>query len=167
MRSELNDLGARLSALPRFEPPAAGWPAVLAARDARESSRDARWTRALAAVVLATTAGLLLWLQSAQRALSGDELAPVPADVLAEQMRAENRQLERLLAALPEPHALRGRTAFTVAELEDRLAFLDDRLSRVAAEPHAPERAEALWRLRTDVLHTLVQVRYADAIGTH
>jgi hypothetical protein len=82
-------------------------------------------------------------------------------------MRAENERLEWILAQLPERRAMRGSTAFTVAELEDRLALLDDRLSRVTLEPNAPERVERLWRERVDVMHTLVQVRYADAIGTY
>ena len=47
---------------------------------------------------------------------------------------------------------MRGSTAFTVAELEDRLALVDDRLSRIALEPNAPERAELLWRERVGVM---------------
>jgi hypothetical protein len=82
-------------------------------------------------------------------------------------MRAENERLEFILARLPEQRAMRGSTAFTVAELEDRLALLDDRLSRIALEPNAPERVERLWRERVDVMHSLVQVRYAEAIGTY
>jgi hypothetical protein len=62
---------------------------------------------------------------------------------------------------------MRGSTAFTVAELEDRLVLLDDRLSRVALEPNAPERSEQLWRERVDVMQSLVQVRYADAVGSY
>jgi hypothetical protein len=80
-------------------------------------------------------------------------------------VRAESERLEQLLARLPERRAMRGSTAFTVAELEDRLALVDDRLSRVALEPNAPERAERLWRERVEVLNSLVQVRYADAVG--
>ncbi len=82
-------------------------------------------------------------------------------------MRAENDRLEWLLATLPERHAMRGSTAFTVAELEDRLALLDDRLSLVSLEPNAPERAERLWQERVEVMHSLVRVRYADAVGTY
>jgi hypothetical protein len=82
-------------------------------------------------------------------------------------MRAENERLERILEAPPASHAMRGSTAFTVAELEDRLALVDDRLSRVALEPNAPERAEELWRVRVGVMNSLVQVRYADAVGTY
>jgi hypothetical protein len=168
MHPELNEWGARLGALPGFEAPAAGWRGVLAARGGRESRRDALRPMALAAVVLAITAGLLFWLQAAQRDLTADALPAAAAlDVVAAAARAENERLESLLAALPERNAMRGSTAFTVVELEDRLALLDDRLSRTALEPNAPERAEALWRERVGIMHTLVQVRYADTIGTY
>ena len=168
MRAGMNDFGGRLAALPEFEAPAGGWPRVLAAHERHELRMDRRWPLALAASVLAVAAGLGFWLQSAQRALSADAGAGLPPDVLpAGDMRAENERLERILAALPERHAMRGSTAYTVAELEDRLAFLDDRLSRVNLEPNAPERVEALWRERVGVMTSLVQVRYADAIGTY
>jgi hypothetical protein len=168
MQPELNEWGARLSALPGFQPPDAGWRGVLAARGSRESRRDARWPMALAAVVLATTAGLLFWLQAAQRTLTADAIpAGTPGEAVASEVLAENARLESILAALPDRNAMRGSTAFTVAELEDRLAFLDDSLSRIAVEPSAPERVEAIWRERVGVMHTLVQVRYADTIGTY
>ena len=168
MHPDLNPWGERLGALPGYEPPAAGWRGVLAARDARDSRRDARWPVALAAAALAAAVGLGFALQSAQRALDADEGAGLPPDaLLAPDARAENERLELILAALPERNAMRGSTAFTLAELEDRLALLDDRLSRTALEPNAPERAEALWRERVGVMHTLVQVRYADTISTY
>jgi uncharacterized small protein (DUF1192 family) len=168
MHADLNDWSARLGALSQFDPPGGGWRAVLAARKAREARLDRRWPVALAAVVLALTAGLAGWLQSAQHALSGDDGAAGPADApVAAEMRAENDRLESILARLPERRAMRGRTAYTVAELEDRLALLDDRLSRLALEPNAPERAEQLWRERVGVMHSLVQVRYAEAVGTY
>ena len=168
MHADLGELSGRLAALPEFDPPAGGWQGVLAARDAREARLDRRWMLALGAVVLALTAGLAGWLQSAQRALSEGDGATAPAyAAVASEMRAENDRLESILAALPERRAVRGSTAFTVAELEDRLASLDDRLSLVSLEPNAPERAERLWRERVGVMHSLVQVRYADAVGNH
>jgi hypothetical protein len=120
---------------------------------------------AVAVAVLSATAGIAVWLQSAQRSLVAAEAAP-PV-LAAAGARAESERLEQLLARLPERRRMRGSTAFTVAELEDRLALLDDRLSRVALEPNAPERSERLWRERADVLHSLVRVRYADAAGTY
>lgn len=168
MHPGLNDWSARLTALADFEPPAAGFAGVLAARRARDSRHSLRWPVGLAAVALMAAAGLGWWLQSAERGLA---LASIPADrgvvPANDGIRAENARLEWLLATLPERHAMRGSTAFTVAEIEDRLALLDDRLSHVALEPNAPERAERLWRERVDLMNSLVQVRYADAVGTY
>ena len=134
----------------------------------RETRLDFALPVALAAIFLVTTAGLALWLQSARSALTAVPPAVAVAEAaVAADMRAENERLERILAVLPERHAMRGSTAFTVAELEDRLALVDDRLSRIALEPNAPERAERLWRERVGVMNSLVQVRYADAVGTY
>jgi hypothetical protein len=168
MHADVSEWSARLSALAEFDPPAGGWAAVLAAREAREAAISLRWPALAAAAVLALTLGLGWWLQSAQRALATIPDGDVAASALvAEGLRTRNERLEQLLAMLPEPAAMRGRTAYTVAELEDRLAVLDDRLSHVALEPNAPERAEQLWRQRVEVMDTLVQVRYADAIGNY
>lgn len=168
MHHGMNEWGRRLAALAAFDPPSDGWTAVLAARRQRESRLTMRWPAALAAVVLAAALGLGWWLQSAQRELTNAALpAPTAYALASDVIRAENERLEWMLATLPEPHALRGSTAFTLAEIEDRLAQLDDRLSRVTLEPNAPERAERLWQERIDLMNSLVQVRYADAIGTY
>ena len=168
MHSDVNEWSTQLAALAGFEPPAAGWKAVIAARAHRDARLSQRWPSILAAAVLAAVMGLGWWLQSAQRALAKAWVpAPAGAALIAADVQAENERLEWLLATLPERRAMRGSTAFTVAELEDRLAFLDDRLSRVSLEPNAPEHAEELWRERVELMHSLVQVRYADAVSTY
>ena len=168
MHAGMNEWGRRLAALAEFDPPADGWTAVLATRRQRESRLTMRWPAALAAVVLAAALGLGWWLQSAQRELATASLpAPTAYALAGADILAENERLEWMLATLPERHAMRGSTAFTLAELEDHLALLDDRLSRVTLEPNAPERAERLWRERVGLMHSLVQVRYADAIGAY
>ena len=168
MRPDLSEWSGRLSSLAEFEPPAEGWKGIVAARARRETRLDFALPVALAAIFLVTTTGLALWLQSARSALTAVPPAVAVAEAaVAAEMRAENERLERILAVLPERHAMRGSTAFTVAELEDRLALVDDRLSRIALEPNAPESAERLWRERVGVMNSLVQVRYADAVGTY
>lgn len=162
MHTGMNGWSARLAALPAFAPPADGWQAVLAARRRREGVWASRWPAALAAAAFALAVGLGWWLQSAQRDLTLAS-APQAAWPVSEAIRAENERLEWLLSTLPEPRALRGSTAYTLAEIEDRLALVDDRLSRVMLEPNAPERAEHLWRERVGLMNSLVQVRYADA----
>lgn len=165
MHSGMNEWSTRLAALPGFAPPAPGWQGVLAARRRREGAIAARWPLALAAALLAVAVGLGWWLQTAQRDVArvagAKAVLPVSDAVLA-----ENERLEWLLASLPEPRTMRGSTAFTVAEIEDRLALVDDRLSRVTLEPNAPERAEQLWRERVGLMNSLVQVRYTDATIT-
>jgi len=167
MHADLNEWSGRLSALAGFDPPAGGWAAVRSARRQRETRASRALPIAVAAAVAALAAGLGWWLQDTQRELSLAATQEAPAALASAAVRAENARLEELLATLPERRVMRGRTAYTVAELEDRLALLDDRLSRVTLEPNAPERAERLWRQRVDVMNSLVQVRYADAIDTY
>ncbi len=167
MHTELNEWSGRLSALAGYDAPRAGWTAVLAARRQREARASLRWPLPVAAAVLAIAAGLGWWLQSTQQELGRVASAVAPVILASDAARDENARLERLLATLPERQVMRGSTAFTVAELEDRLALLDDRLSRVTLEPNAPERSERLWRQRADVMNSLVQVRYAAVIGTY
>jgi hypothetical protein len=163
MHADMNEWSVLLSALPDFEPPAAGWEAVLAARRRREDGNSRRWPVALAAAVLAAVAGLAWQLQSTQRELiAADPGSTASADYADDSVRAQNAKLEALLASLPEARVMRGSTAFTVSQLEDRLAFVDDRLSRITLEPNAPEHAERLWRERVELMNSLVQVRYAD-----
>ena len=94
MHSELNDLAGRLAALAGFEPPADGWRAVLAARDAREARLDRRWPLALAAAALVATVGIAARLQGARDALgAGPEGASPARPPVAAEMRAENERL--------------------------------------------------------------------------
>ena len=163
MHTDMNDWSAPLSALPGFEPPVAGWEAVISARRRREAGQSRLWPFALAAAVLAAVAGLAWQLQSTQRELiAADPASTGSAEFADDSVRAQNAKLEALLASLPETRVMRGSTAFTVSQLEDRLAFVDDRLSRITLEPNAPERAERLWRERVELMNSLVQVRYAD-----
>ena len=163
MRTGLSEWSTRLAALPGFEPPAGAWQAILAARRERAPQTALRWPSALAAALLLAVAGLP-WLSQSGRDEPLPATSPVadPASLATAAIRAQNARLESLLAALPERHAMRGSTAFTVSQLEDRLALVDDRLSRVALVPHAPEFSERLWHERVELMNSLVQVRYAD-----
>jgi hypothetical protein len=163
MHTGLSEWRARLAALPEFDPPPDSWEAIQAARQQRKTGESRRWPIAIAASVLAAVAGLAWQLQWTQRELTAtDSSAADAAAVTSDSVRAENARLEMLLASLPEMRVMRGSTAFTVSQLEDRLAFVDDRLSRITLEPNAPEHAERLWRERVELMNSLVQVRYAD-----
>ena len=162
MHTGLSGWGASLAALPEFVPPPNGWAAVLAAHQRRKAGSSRNWTIAIAAAGLAAVVGLAWQLQSAQRDLAAADPSDFdPGIVTSDGVRAENARLEMLLAAIPETRVMRGSTAFTLSQLEDRLAVVDDRLSRVALEPNAPEHGERLWRERVELINSLVQVRYA------
>ena len=166
MHTGLNEWSDRLAALPGYEAPAGGWQDVLAAGRARHARAARRWPLALAAAVLVATGGLAWQLQESERELTAPP-GTLPYALASEPVRAENARLEWLLASLPEQRAMRGSTAYTVAELEDLLALTDDRLSRVTLEPNAPERAERLWQQRVNLMNSLVQVRVADVAGSY
>lgn len=76
----------------------------------------------------------------------------------------ESRRLEELLDTLPrEPRITRVGTALTVADLEDRIEWVDYRLTVGAEDGLDREQAQRLWRERVDLLNSLVAVRYAQA----
>jgi len=76
---------------------------------------------------------------------------------------AESQRLESLLASLPaEPRLTRAHTALTVADLEDRIQWVDFRLNLASEAGLGNDEAERLWRERVDLLNSLVAVRYAQ-----
>jgi hypothetical protein len=76
---------------------------------------------------------------------------------------AESQRLESLLASLPaEPRITRAQTELTVADLEDRLQWVDYRLNLASEAGLGGRDADLLWRERVDLLNSLVAVRYAQ-----
>jgi len=149
-----------LAGLPGFHAPADGLAFARARLRARRApDRSARHALPLAAGVLALLAAAIF---VAARPPSATQ--PTAAWVPDAALIAESARLEALLAALPEPRRTRLSSAYTVAALEDQLAVVDDQLSAVALEPHAPELSEQLWRERVNVMNSLVQVQYARTL---
>jgi hypothetical protein len=76
----------------------------------------------------------------------------------------ESQRLEGLLQALPsESRITRASTALTVADLQDRLDWVDYRLAVGADGQLDTHQRQRLWRERVDLLNSLVAVRYAEA----
>lgn len=155
-----------LNRLPGFRAPADG----LARAQACLRRRNAAPTRrpVLPRLALPVAAGVLALLAAAilvaTRPPAGPGSSPA-AWAPDHELIAENARLETLLAALPEPRRTRLSSAYTVAALEDQLAVVDEQLSIVAFEPHAPELADRLWRERVTVMNSLVQVQYARTLA--
>ena len=69
-----------------------------------------------------------------------------------------------MLAAYSDaPRLTRASTALTVADLEERIQWVDYRLNLRAEDGLDSEQAQKLWRERVELLNSLVAVRYAEA----
>lgn len=159
---------AGLAGLPAVEAPAGAWAGALARAAARRQGSPAR---AATPASLAMAASLVAMLAAGiilARAPSDLPLAeqPVPLAQPIDGLVAENTRLEAMLAGMPQSRTARVGTAYTVAAIEDRLALLDDRITVVSLEPHAPEAEEALWRERVNLMNSLVQVQYANLMAS-
>lgn len=164
----LRRVRAGLAALPDFAAPPIAWSRIRE-RTARPQTVSRR-TAPMAAAASLLAALAIAWLLVAPPATettAPDSSATWPyGRPPVSGLMAENARLEALLSQLPELHTTRLGTAYTVAAIEDRLALVDDRITTVAFEPHAPEVAEELWRERVTLMNSLVQVQYARALAT-
>ena len=162
---DMNRVAAELRSLPGFAVPAAAWEGAQARRAARTGVRLASPARlAMAASLLVTLAAGLLLAELPES--ETPPARPVPVAAPLDGLVAENARLEAVLAGLPTSRTTRVGTGYTVAAIEDRLALLDDRITTVSLEPHAPEVAEGLWRERVTLMNSLVQVQYASVLAS-
>lgn len=153
-----------LGGLPAATAPAGAWAGALARAAARRQATPARPATpaglAMAASLVAMLAAAILLAQAPAEAPLAEQ--PIPLAQPIDGLVAENARLEAMLAGMPQSRTARVGTAYTVAAIEDRLALLDDRITVVSLEPHAPEAEEALWRERVNLMNSLVQVQYAN-----
>jgi hypothetical protein len=78
---------------------------------------------------------------------------------------AQAEASERWLARLPvEPAVMRVGTRTAVANLEDRIAWMDDVLSEQRPDAIDPSHVVALQRERARLINSLAQVRYAETL---
>jgi hypothetical protein len=156
-----------LGSLAPLAPPASAWAGAQARLERRAERRaqaptPAAYAMAASLLVIALTALLFTGRPQGSPEPPPVDAVPVPLDGLV----AQNARLEAYLADLPQPRTTRVGTAYTVAAIEDRLAYLDDRITAAALEPNAPEVAEDLWRERLTLMNSLVRVHYANALAS-
>jgi len=162
---DMNRIAMGLRSLPGFAVPALAWEGAQARHAARAGARVTSPARlAMAASLLVTLAAGLLLTELPEGQTPPAQ--PVPVAAPLDGLVAENARLEAVLAGLPTSRTTRVGTGYTVAAIEDRLALLDDRITTVSLEPHAPEVAEDLWRERVTLMNSLVQVQYASVLAS-
>lgn len=123
----------------------------------RRRRRGGRRVVALAALLLLSGAGFANW--TAWRP------APASTRVLAERAIAPSYVDQSWLAALPaEPAVVSVETRMAVADLEDRIAWIDDSLSASGVQGDVLLRIAQLQAERARLVDTLVRVRYAEQL---
>jgi len=153
----LEQVRARLKALPAFTPPRERWSVI--GPMVRRERRQRFWR---GAVGLATAAALT--------AVTFVAVRPAPSNAVAERAAlaramARSQTLEQALKAVrPDQRALNGDAAQAVAELQDQLSRIDAQLADPAAwKDRDGGRAVDLWQQRAGVLGALVDVHTTRA----
>jgi len=166
-----------LRCLPPLQPPPSAWQEVLlraapgpaGPAAARYRPRPALLAALAASAVLAVALLLATGERETGAPLRGtttDLVASTPAPASSvegagtPELVERSRRLESALRAMPAaPRVTRTSTALAVAELEDGILEIDSTLS---TRDIGPERQQALWRQRVDLMDALMQVRYAE-----
>ena len=147
----LEQVRARLKALPAYAPPRDRWPQVAAAA---QQDRRRRWMRGAVGVA---AAAVLTGLTFAVLSPRGGESAATRATL--DKAMARSQALEQTLQSLaPENRAMTASAASAVAALEDRLSNIDAQLGDPRAWQGGSGRAADLWQQRAGVLSALVDV---------
>ena len=168
----LDWLGQRLRGLPALEPRQKLWEGVAARVIDPPRPRVAwgQWAAVAASCLIAV--GLVMRGPGNEPMPRGAgdsppfaEIVPsAPASIPGVDYVAQSRQLEATLRALPAaPRVTRASTAGTIADLEDRIAMIDLKLSYPGL---SADGRRALWEQRVRLMQTLVRVRYAQSRNT-
>ena len=159
-----------LRALPMGAAPDLTWEDVLARAQAQgpvlRSERFDGWYGAavgIAATVVMTVSLLLLGQREALQPTAATSLPEAVVDSTP-QLMGRSRELEQRLRSVDlDGQIMSGRTASTIAALEERIAYIDYRLSRADQDRLNQEQRRKLWQQRVVLLNSLVRLRYAEA----
>lgn len=161
-RDELDRLHqrvARMKALPSLPSPRDAWPAI---RRRVADDRHHRRTRWMSIAGTAMAASILLAV--VVRDISRPDTLSATAAI--DTAKAQSRALEStILRYNPEARVVDGRTARIAAELEDRIADLDQQLevTQMREGQTRDQQLLQLWRERVNLLDALVDVHVTKA----
>jgi len=170
----LRQLRTTLRALPDVGGPDS-WPEVASRIDStaaplRPMPRPTWRLAGTMAGVLAIAVGLAVFDGSTPQRIQVPDQMPAnsrsaaASDSSVVALMEESKQLERLLAAIPdEPRVARATTVMTAAGLEDRIQWVDLAIGAGEERDFDSTTVMPLWRQRVDLMKSLVAVRYAEA----
>ncbi len=149
---------AELAALPLETPARDVWPAIAARAAAERQRRSLRWAGWTAAG-LAAAFTIVIGVRGAVETVAEAKLARETQALVSESQRLE----KALRTSEQRGRVMSGRTAGTVAQLEDRISFIDGRLTRAGSDRAPSREVLGLWQERVRLLDALVNV---EASGT-
>ncbi len=157
-RDELERLHQRtaaLRALPCMMPPRDRWEMV---RAAAVAARRRRWNRGLAVAGLAAAA-LATFAVGIRIVPEGpaDPVVVIDPSLEIETLADQSQHLESVLVQVGrQPRVVNGMTASVIADLEDRIAWVDVGLERAHTVAATPREMADLWRQRVVLMNALV-----------
>jgi hypothetical protein len=163
----LRNLKAALRELPQLAPPSDAWRQI---RDACERPPPRAGNRhlAISAAAILLVAGILALVQIRHpHPASGivADIASPDGDQPLQRLVMSSQQLEDLLRRLPpRPSVERAATSAAIDDLQARIQVLDVQLDAIPSGDQERVRAQRLWTARVQLLHSLIDVRYAEAL---
>lgn len=156
----------QLKALPAIDPPRDFWRDI----QARSAAPRRRYGVFIAASVAALVLAVSSYVGTREQETEPYQIATLdaPAEPASsaelQQLIAQSRELEALLAHLPErPQVERVSTAITLDSIERRIQWLDWQLANGSGAKLDQRQAQRLWSERVDLMDSLVKVRYAES----
>ncbi|MEE8119506.1 MAG: hypothetical protein V3T39_08105, partial [Gammaproteobacteria bacterium] len=161
------EIREQLRALPEEEPPAAAWQKIVTRADSPRSQGEERFSVVWRVSAIGLTASIVFAV-----ALLSIETEPFTQisqvtksdSSELEQLVNQSRVLESYLSQVQYGGAVTSvRTAGTIVELEDSIAYIDYRLNNASSLGISEKERLNLWRYRNELMQSLVTVHYAQA----
>jgi hypothetical protein len=158
----LRNLKAALRGLPQLSPPSQVWRTIT---DDIERAPPRAGNRYLAIGVAALLIAGTLALIHRGSDVAADYASPDADGQQLQRLVTRSQQLEDVLQRLPpRPSVERAATSAAIDDLQTRIQVLDLQLDTIPSGAHERNRAQRLWNARVQLLHSLIDVRYAEAL---
>lgn len=161
-RDELDRLHQRvasLKALPALRAPRDRWPGV---RAMIVSYRRRQWNRRVTLAAVAAAAALAVAVgvpRIVQREPTGERSVSAVSPIDLKSLVGESRRLEEVLSLVNRNgRVIDGLTASAIADLEDRIALIDEGIEQATARQATTGQVATLWRQRLALMDVLVNV---------
>jgi hypothetical protein len=165
----LRELKAALRGLPQLSPPSHVWQTIRGDIEGTPPRAGYRYWGVGAAAAAFLIVGILglVQIRHSHRGsgLIAHSASPDGRGQPLQRLVMRSQQLEDLLGRLPpRPSVERAATSAAIDDLQTRIQVLDLQLDALPSGDQERDRAQRLWNARVQLLHSLIDVRYAEAL---